>query len=76
MVLVGDGVAALALSGDRAWYLGDFGAVFIFGVLFAVVLYLNHFRSSLSRFRRMQNPYVPLYRGSGAGAWWQGRIIK
>ena len=46
----------LFAMGDRSWYVVVFGTAFVFGVVVAGALYLTHYRASLQRLRRMQNP--------------------
>lgn len=43
-------------AGDRSWSVGVTGTVFALGVIFAVALYVVHFRASLGRLRRMRSP--------------------
>jgi drug/metabolite transporter (DMT)-like permease len=57
------GLASMLWGGDRSWQVGVGGAVLGFGVLFGVVLYLAHYRASLTRFRRMQIPEASLELG-------------
>ena len=43
-------------TGDRSWYVGMVGTVFVIGLMFTVALYVNHYRASLDRLRRMHTP--------------------
>ena len=46
--------------GHRSWYVGFMGAVLGLAVVFAMALYLIHYRASIMRFRRMQTPEATL----------------
>lgn len=54
---------ALLAVGDHSWFVGVTGAVLGLAVVFAVALYVVHYRSSVTRFRRMKNPQAVLEMG-------------
>jgi len=43
-------------SGDRSWWVGVTATILIFAAAFTVALYAVHYRSSITRFRRMRSP--------------------
>ncbi len=43
-------------DGDRSWSVGVSGTVAMVGILFALMLYIVHFRRSISKFRRLEKP--------------------
>ena len=47
---------SLVWMGDRSWWVGLSGAAVGLAVLFAVAVYVVHYRSSMARYRRMRAP--------------------
>jgi len=47
------GFVLLLVAGNHSWYVGVLGTVLIFGVIFAIALFLNHYRSALKKLRQM-----------------------
>jgi hypothetical protein len=43
-------------NGDRTWVVGLLGAVVALGVLFPALVYVVHYRNSMSKFREMAEP--------------------
>jgi YcxB-like protein len=43
-------------SGDRSWWVGVSASILCLAVIFAVALYVIHYRGAIIRFRRMQSP--------------------
>jgi hypothetical protein len=48
------------VAGDRSWSVGVTGSVFAMGVIFAVTLYVLHYRTSVGRLRSMHTPEATL----------------
>lgn len=43
-------------SGDRSWWVGISASILCLAVIFAITLYVTHYRGAMMRFRRMQSP--------------------
>lgn len=43
-------------SGNHSWWVGVSASILCLAVIFAVALYVVHFRGAIARFRRMQSP--------------------
>ncbi len=43
-------------SGDRSWWVGVSASVLCLAIIFALALYVIHYRGAITRFRRMQSP--------------------
>ena len=43
-------------SGDRSWWVGVSASILCIAVIFAVALYVVHYRGAIIRFRRMKSP--------------------
>jgi hypothetical protein len=55
MLLLASIIYLLAI-GDRSWFVGVAGTVFIFAVILALTIYIVHYRSAMKRFRQMRKP--------------------
>src|SRR5688572_795654 len=55
-LLVSASLVSLLAVGDRSWLVGAIGAALALVVLFAVALYVVHYRGSVGRFRRLKTP--------------------
>lgn len=53
----------LVWTGDRSWLVGILGSVLGLAVVFAVALYVVHYRNTLGRFRRLRTPEATLELG-------------
>jgi hypothetical protein len=60
LVALGASVAFFLIRGDRGWFVGAAGTVFVLAIVFAAALFLSHYRGSLSRLRRMNPPEAAL----------------
>lgn len=43
-------------SGDRSWWVGVSASILCLAVVFAIALYIIHYRGAITRLRRMQSP--------------------
>ncbi len=50
----------LIWQGDRSWVVGALGAFLVFGLGFALLVYVVHFRNALAKFRGMGAPTATL----------------
>jgi len=50
------GLVVLVALGQSSWIIGGLAAVLVFGIAFAIVVYVVHYRRSLQKFRQMNKP--------------------
>ncbi len=48
------GTIYFVLKGERSWLVGAMGSVVLMGFLFSSVLYINHYRNTLGKFRELK----------------------
>ena len=60
LVVLALGLGALVVQGAGSWLVSALATVFLVGVVFATVLYVVHYRSSLRKFREMGNARATL----------------
>ncbi|MBD8879115.1 YcxB family protein [Rhodanobacter sp. 7MK24] len=60
LVLLATCLGFFLYNGDTSWLVGAMGAVLVFGALFAVLIYVVHYRNSLHKLRAMGSPHAHL----------------
>jgi hypothetical protein len=60
LAVVGGAVLFSVVNGERGWFVGAGGTVFVLAVIFAGALFLVHYRGSMGRLSRMNPPEASL----------------
>lgn len=60
LALVAFGFALSIHEGDTSWFTGVLGSVLVMGMLFAVALYVAHYRNVMQKLRAMRSPQATL----------------
>jgi hypothetical protein len=56
LVIAALGLVVLVALGQSSWIIGGLAAVLVLGIVFAIVIYVVHYRRSLQKFRQMDKP--------------------